>query len=122
MMIDMLSVGIVSAATAIGYVAGSRRRRTGGNDNAKPICLCGEQYGAHDPETGACQGGEYVSINQGNGRYKDVWVRCPCVRYTGPQPLETYWVSPIADANIVVAPRPQVTPPDQLGREATDGR
>lgn len=107
-MIDPISVAIAAAVFVGGWLTGRHARlKRAPRRQPEPWCLCEHQYGAHDPETGACgtQDTERFQEHPG-GMYADVWVTCPCVRYTGPQPIEQYWVPPSADMDIVTAPRP----------------
>lgn len=108
-MIDPVSAALTAALFGSGWLAGrfARLRRTPKIVQVKPICLCGHHYGTHDPETGACGTQYTVSVTPKFGGYAyDTWVECACVRYTGPQPVEQYWVPPAADLSIVTAPRP----------------
>jgi hypothetical protein len=97
---DPLSVAITLGVLGVGWLIGRHGRLKSAPKQPKPICLCGHQYGAHDPNTGDCGTAELERVN-----YRDVWSDCACVRYTGPQPVEQYWVPPAADMSIVTAPR-----------------
>lgn len=99
-MIDPAGALIAAALFAAGWLTGRLLRLRATPKQPHPWCLCEHHYGTHDPETGACRGGEYDRLN-----YADEWVGCRCVRYTGPQPVEQYWVPPAADMSIVTAPR-----------------
>ncbi len=108
-MIDPVSIAIAAAVFAAGWLVGRHGRlRALGNQKpveVKPICMCGHHYGTHDPTTGVCGAESKQRFQEyAGGDYGDVWVRCPCVRYTGPQPVEQYWVAPHADMSIVTAP------------------
>jgi hypothetical protein len=104
--IDPVSVLIAAALFAVGWLLGRHARLKSTPKQPKPICLCGDHYGTHDPVTGECQAQEKERFQQDAGGFsRDVWVRCACVRYTGPQPVEQYWVPPAADMSIVTAPR-----------------
>ena len=105
-MIDPVSILIAAALIAAGWLLGRHARVKSAPKAIQPICLCGHHYGTHDPKTGGC-GVEVKERFQptGGGYYKDVWRACACVRYTGPQPVEQYWVAPAADMSIVTAPR-----------------
>jgi hypothetical protein len=99
-MIDPLSATIVVTTFAAGWVVGRISRRKVPPGPVLPICLCGHHYGAHDPKTGACGTRVRTKVTT----YHDL-IPCACARYTGPQPVEQYWVPPAADMNIVTAPR-----------------
>lgn len=99
-MIDPVSVIFTLATLATGWILGRHARLRAHPKPLQPICLCGDHYGAHDPETGECQEQDTEFLNGAQE-----WVRCSCVRYTGPQPVEQYWVPPSADMSIVTAPR-----------------
>lgn len=105
-MIDPLSVLVAAVVFVAGWLAGRHARLKSAPKQPKPICMCGHHYGTHDPENGICQT-QYVERFQERptSGHKDIWVSCDCVRYTGPQPVEQYWVPPAADMNIVTAPR-----------------
>jgi hypothetical protein len=98
---DPLSVLIAAAVFAAGWLVGRHARLKAKPKAPKPICMCGHHYGEHDPDTSVCNNQEIERIN-----YSDKWVACACLRYTGPQPVEAYWAPPMADMNIVTAPRP----------------
>ena len=105
-MIDPVSAGIAVALLGGGWLIGRFGRLRRQPKPLPPVCLCNHHHGTHDPETGVCrtQFKERFRATPGADR-KDVWVSCPCVRYTGPQPVEQYWVAPSADLSIVTAPR-----------------
>ena len=110
MILDLASVAVTLGALGTGWLLGrhARLRRTPNQPGQpQPICLCGHHYGTHDSATGGC-GAQSKERFQGRpgGDYCDVWIPCACVRYTGPQPVEQYWVPPAADMTIVTAPRP----------------
>lgn len=100
-MIDPISVAVAAVVFVGGWLTGRHARLKRTPRQPKPWCLCGHQYGAHDPSTGEC-----VEQEKERANYTDIWVTCSCVRYTGPQPVEQYWVPPSADMDIVTAPRP----------------
>lgn len=102
-MIDPFSAAIVLAVFAGGWLTGRHARLKARPKEPKPlqpICLCEHQYGSHDPQTGECNGSHREWINS-----KERMLGCACLRYTGPQPVEQYWVPPAADMRIVTAPR-----------------
>lgn len=75
-------------------------------DESKPICMCGDHYGTHDPQTGACNAKKIEDFySSEDGKYQKT-LGCDCLRYVGPVPIETYWVPPAADMNLITAPRP----------------
>lgn len=99
-MIDPLSVAITLGVFGAGWLVGRRARLRARPKQKPPVCLCEHHYGTHDPETGECNASELQEVN-----LVDKWADCPCVRYTGPVPVEQYWVPPAADMSIVTAPR-----------------
>jgi hypothetical protein len=104
--IDPVGALLVAGFFAAGWVVGRFARLGAKPKQPKPICLCEHQYGAHDPRTGKCRTQEKIRFQVKPALPSaDVWVTCPCVRYTGPQPVEQYWVPPAADSSIVTAPR-----------------
>ena len=93
-MIDLLSVAITLGVLGIGWLVGRHGRLKSAPKQPKPICMCEHHYGDHDPDDGGC--GAQVEVTtyvQGVG-YRDLWRPCSCGRYTGPQPVEQYWVPP----------------------------
>jgi hypothetical protein len=100
--IDLASVLLAAALFAGGWLLGRHARLKSTPKPEQPICLCEHHYGAHDPETGQCQVDFWRKPGAG---YEPQLADCPCVRYTGPQPVEQYWVPPAADMSIVTAPR-----------------
>lgn len=106
-MIDPFSVAIALALLGAGWLAGrhARLRAAKPPKPVQPICLCEHHYGAHSPDTGACNASDMRSFFDDNrGRYQEA-LDCACLRYTGPQPIEQYWVPPAADMSIITAPR-----------------
>lgn len=109
-MIDPVSAVVVLGSLGAGWLLGrhARLKRTPTSTQPQPICLCEHHYGTHDPKTGAC---EASFVTDRHDSRRGLWqerVSCACVRYTGPQPIEQYWVPPAADMHIVTAPRPEV--------------
>lgn len=103
---EPVSVLVAAAVFVVGWLVGRHARLKSAPKQPKPWCLCDHHYGTHDPETGECRSEDKERFQETPGAfYKDVWVQCACVRYTGPQPVEQYWVPPSADMNIVTAPR-----------------
>ncbi len=103
-MIDPLSVLVAAALFAVGWLTGRHARLKAVPAPVLPICTCGDAYGYHDPETGACNQATVVDFySAAKGRHQKE-LPCGCLRYTGPQPVEQYWVAPAADMSIVTAP------------------
>ncbi|MER7280512.1 hypothetical protein ABT369_39345 [Dactylosporangium sp. NPDC000244] len=100
-MIDPISAGVAVGLLSAGWLLGRHARLKAAPRQPKPVCMCGHHYGTHDPQQGCCEAQDLEKVN-----FKDVWVDCACVRYTGPQPVEQFWVPPAADMTIVAAPRP----------------
>lgn len=105
-MIDPLSVAVTLGVLGVGWLLGRHARIKSAPKQPKPVCMCGHHYGTHDPKTGACGDGEDEQRWSSNKGTHFVTVSCSCVRYTGPQPIEQYWVPPSADMSIVTAPLP----------------
>lgn len=107
-MIDPVSVAIALALLGAGWLAGRHARLKATPKPPVPVqpyCLCDHHYGAHDPDTGACNESEVHSFfSDKRGKYQEA-LDCACLRYTGPQPVEQYWVPPAADMSIITAPR-----------------
>jgi hypothetical protein len=101
-----MAVGL--ALFALGWLTGriARRRAVRPAGQPDPVCLCGHHYGTHDPGTGACVAVEVVTMHSSRKGTYQADHPCPCLRYTGPQPIEQFWVPPVADAALVTAPRP----------------
>lgn len=98
---DPISMVIAAGLLATGWLLGRYARLRRSPKPLQPVCLCGHHYGSHDPERGECMTEFVRTFN-----YQQVWRPCSCVRYTGPQPVEQYWVPPSADMSIVTVPRP----------------
>lgn len=106
-MIEPMSAVVGAALLAVGWLIGRHARLKANPKAPKPICMGEHHYGTHDPETGECRAEHKERFRATAGGWeKDVWARCACLRYTGPQPVEQYWVPPAADMSIVTAPRP----------------
>lgn len=72
------------------------------------VCGCSHHYSMHDPKTGECHAGIKVQTASGkpilnswgdrvigyNGATYEV-LQCGCKRYTGPEPLPTYYAPEI---------------------------
>lgn len=104
-MIDPVSMLAGVGLLGAGWLVGRHGRLKSRPEQPKPWCMCGHHYGAHDPETDECLARIEESTYIAGTGYRDLWVTCPCVLYTGPQPVEQYWVPPAADMSIVTAPR-----------------
>lgn len=103
---DPITLTVGAGLVGAGWLLGRVARLKASPKQPKPVCMCGHHYGTHDPESGAC---DVAGIEQrwtSSKGYHDVRTACPCVRYTGPQPVEQFWVPPAADMQIITAPRP----------------
>ena len=104
-MFDPLSLLAGATLVDAGWLTGRHARLKAAPKPILPICLCEHAYGFHDPKTGACKEGTVVKLySSARGQYQET-LRCDCRRYTGPQPVEQYWVAPTADLHIATAPR-----------------
>lgn len=87
---------ILLAGIAIGWLL----RSLPGRKAPKPVeavCGCGHHHSMHNPETGTCNDTAQVRWYRYNGKpggYEDK--RCPCRRYSGPEPLPSYFAPEIA--------------------------
>lgn len=94
------------AGYGIGKIVKSHRNRKEAKEraahdkaNPQPICGCTHHFAFHDPKTSACNAQERVLtksayydrdlLRQIPGMYKER--PCPCRRYTGPEPLTTFF-------------------------------
>lgn len=65
----------------------------------KPVCGCRHHYSMHDPETGQCHGlmnGKPLRYDSFNDPTAWEQIPCGCRRYSGPEPLPTYYAPEIA--------------------------
>lgn len=109
-MIDPVSVITAGVIFLVGWLTGRHAKLKTHPKPPEPYCLCGHHYGAHDPGDGTCRTRDtedHYSTDRGDYQ---VTVPCPCRRYTGPQPVEQYWVPPASDMSIVTAPLPVASP------------
>src|SRR4051812_46945481 len=108
-MLDILiGVGIVWVSQIVWAI----RQRTKRPKPPKPIaaeCGCEHHYSMHDPETKQCHAEERFKVNEGRpildsdgdyviGREGATYEvrQCGCRRYTGPEPLPSYYAPEIA--------------------------
>jgi hypothetical protein len=72
-------------------------RRAGPKPPPAAVCGCGHHFSYHDPKTRACGYGSrpVVRLTSAVTEYGDV-MRCPCLSYSGPEPLVTYYAPEIA--------------------------
>lgn len=95
-MIEML---VGAAIFAAGVVAGRflpARRKSGRGKEVQPICSCGHAVSFHG-EDGRCNAKTEVT-KWDNGR----WIGneqqpCTCQKYTGPEPLPTFYAPEITE-------------------------
>jgi hypothetical protein len=101
---DPVTVALAAALFSGGWLVGRHARL-----KAKPplpYCLCKHHYGDHDPDNGICQAAWQEKQRSWDKATRWVERGCNCVRYTGPQPVEQFWVPPAAEMTIITAPRP----------------
>jgi hypothetical protein len=87
---------ILAIGVLFGRLLPERRK---GPKPVEAVCGCKHHYSKHNPETGRCNVSERGNPVKWNGRGEEVeweWIACPCVRYTGPEPLPTYIATEIA--------------------------
>lgn len=83
----LVGAGIFAGGMAVGRVAQVRSRpRT--VKSSKPVCGCEHELAYHDPKTGECHA-EISRFVYDIGDYQ--WRQCTCCRYTGPEPLTSYY-------------------------------
>jgi hypothetical protein len=88
----ILLVGIV-----IGLVAGRLPARRKDPKPAVAVCGCTHHHSMHDPETGRCNAEVTVPrYNKGGDRIGKDYRPCACLRYSGPEPMPTYYATEIA--------------------------
>jgi hypothetical protein len=100
----MIALAMLAGAfiLAVGILAGRLlpgRRPPALPGQPEPVCGCGHHYAEHDPETGECnvsERGEPVKWGGSGRAVKWEWLDCTCVRYSGPEPLPTYYAPEIA--------------------------
>ena len=102
---DPVTIALAAVLFIAGWLTGRHARLKSAPKQPQPICMCGHHYGTHDPKHGDCNSQDKVERYSSTKGTWEEWVTCSCVRYTGPQPIEQYWVPPSADMNIVTAPR-----------------
>ncbi|MEQ7125798.1 hypothetical protein ABN034_14900 [Actinopolymorpha sp. B11F2] len=91
----LLGAGIFAAGVAIGRFLPNRRRR-GELGERKPVCACGHAVSFHG-EDGCCRATKEVSKWDGGRWVGNVQEPCECQRYTGPQPLPSFYAPEISD-------------------------
>jgi hypothetical protein len=89
-----------AAILAAGMLAGRfwpARRRSQKPKDVQPVCGCDHHLSYHDGKTGECHG-----TNTSSSAYNDrgIWVGfgqvpCTCRRYSGPEPLPSYFAPEI---------------------------
>jgi hypothetical protein len=93
----ILLVGIV-----IGVIVRSlpaRRKTPMPLSPPKPFCGCSHHHSYHDPQTGRCNAtvaGQALRFDRWEAPIKWEMVQCPCLRYSGPEPMPTYIATEIA--------------------------
>lgn len=91
-MFDPLSLIVGAGLLGGGWVAGrvSRRRAAQQPQPVDALCGCGHNLALHDRESGDC----HAESMRKTGYGIKEWARCGCQRYTGPTPLEDFFVPP----------------------------
>jgi hypothetical protein len=93
---------ILLAGIVIGMIARSlpaRRKTPKPLPPPKPFCGCTHHHSYHDPETGKCNAGIHGQALEFDGYDRPIkWelATCPCLRYSGPEPMPTYYAQEIA--------------------------
>jgi hypothetical protein len=77
----------------------ARRKGPRPAEAPKPVCGCHHHHSYHDPETGRCNAlvnGQPVKFDKFEDPIKWEQVPCACLRYSGPEPMPTYYAPEIA--------------------------
>lgn len=91
--VDPVSLAVGGGLVLVGWLAGRISRKTAADPN-KPICACDHPVSMHREE-----GGCAAEIKRPHSHKGFEWVKCPCLRYVGPLPLDQYWAPPIASGD-----------------------
>jgi hypothetical protein len=90
---------ILLAGILAGRLLPGRRKGPRLPESPKPVCGCGHHYAMHDPKTGECNvavKGAPVKWDRWDNPIKWEMTGCACLRYTGPEPLPSYYAPEIA--------------------------
>jgi hypothetical protein len=88
---------ILLAGIAIGWFLRSLPPRRKDPKPVEAVCGCTHHHSMHDPQTGACNAAVEVPVyNQYGGHAGKEYADCACVRYSGPEPMPTYYAPEIA--------------------------
>ena len=85
---------ILAAGILLGRYLPARKKTP---EPVKPVCGCTHHYSMHDPGTGKCSAAVQISRYDAAGN----WIgydhpACACRRYSGPEPLPSYYATEIA--------------------------
>lgn len=85
---EPVSMVVAVVIFILGFVVGKVNRSKSKEFNPpKPICSCLHPYGMHD-EKGNCVAEKLVAVNHVQKVFG-----CPCIRYDGPRPVETFFAT-----------------------------
>lgn len=88
---------ILLAGIAIGMILRSFPARRKGPKPVEAVCGCEHHHSMHDPETGACHATVQVSRYSRDGEWTGYEQKpCACRRYSGPEPLPSFYAPEIA--------------------------
>lgn len=93
---------ILAAGILLGAILRSlpaRRKTPKQAKQPQPVCGCTHHHSYHDPETGKCNAtvkGQPLQFDRYADPIKWELVPCPCLRYSGPEPLPAYYAPEIA--------------------------
>jgi hypothetical protein len=87
---------ILLAGILIGVGVRSLPARRKGPKPVEAVCGCTHHYSMHDPQTGKCSVGVAVDKYSGGVRVGKDHRSCACQRYSGPEPMPTYYAPEIA--------------------------
>lgn len=88
---------LLAAGIAVGWVLRSLPARRREPKPVEAVCGCGHHHSVHDPETRACnaevEADRYDRFGNLTGKEHKP---CACLRYTGPEPMPSYYAAEIA--------------------------
>lgn len=96
-MIDPVSVIVVAVTFVAGWLVGRHGRLHKAAAPVRPICECGHHFGDHEGP-GHCNAEVVQATWIPSSGYRDLWVPCACLKYTGPVPLDQFWTPPLASS------------------------
>lgn len=78
----------------VGFISGSRTaKKLAEIQNVRPICVCEHPISMHTEAKGCIAEFER---REDRAYTNTEWVRCKCMKYTGPTPLPEFWTPAVA--------------------------